>query len=128
MSARHPVATPGQRGPQPPTPTPNAGAAVAHAATAHAAAAGADGPDDAAEAEPLLYTVEEAAALLRVRPSWLQRKAAARAVPCTFLGKHLRFSRTDLDAVIASGAQHPRSPRQRSATAPAGRRPVRRPG
>jgi hypothetical protein len=29
---------------------------------------------------------------MAVRESWLRRKAAARAIPCTFLGKHLRFS------------------------------------
>ncbi|GAA0986463.1 hypothetical protein GCM10009555_063980 [Acrocarpospora macrocephala] len=38
-----------------------------------------------------------------MKPSWLRRKAAARAVPCTFLGKHLRFSRTDLEAIAAAG-------------------------
>ncbi|MGI8311791.1 helix-turn-helix domain-containing protein [Saccharopolyspora hattusasensis] len=43
-----------------------------------------------------LYTAEEAAYLLRVRPSWLRRKASARAIPCRFLGKHLRFSRSDI--------------------------------
>jgi excisionase family DNA binding protein len=90
--------------------------------------AGVDGPDDAAEAQPLLYTVEEAAALLQVRPSWLRRKAAARAVPCTFLGKHLRFSRTDLDAIITGGSQQTAPARQRPATVPAGRRPACRPG
>ncbi|WP_083661674.1 helix-turn-helix domain-containing protein [Actinophytocola xanthii] len=49
--------------------------------------------------EPLLYTAEQAAALLQVRPSWLRRKAAARAVPCRFVGKHLRFSRADIETI-----------------------------
>ena len=49
----------------------------------------------------LLYTPEEAAELLRVRPSWLRKKAAARKIPCTFLGKHLRFSPADLAAIVA---------------------------
>lgn len=48
---------------------------------------------------PLLYTAEQAAALLQVRPSWLRRKAAARAVPCRFLGKHLRFSHADIETI-----------------------------
>lgn len=48
---------------------------------------------------PLLYTAEQAALLLQVRPSWLRRKAAARAVPCRFVGKHLRFSRADIEAI-----------------------------
>jgi hypothetical protein len=42
----------------------------------------------------LLYTPGEAAQPLKVRESWLRKKAAARLVPCTFLGKHLRFSPT----------------------------------
>jgi excisionase family DNA binding protein len=62
----------------------------------------------------LLYTPPEAAVLLRVRESWLRRKAAARQVPCTFLGKHLRFSAADLAAIVAQAGQ-----------APTGRRPRR---
>src|SRR5213078_3926347 len=55
--------------------------------------------------EVLLYTPAEAAQRLRVRESWLRKKAAARQVPCTFLGKHLRFSPTDLAAIIVAAAQ-----------------------
>jgi excisionase family DNA binding protein len=57
-------------------------------------------------AEPLLFTAEQAASLLQVRPSWLRRKAAARAVPCRFVGKHLRFSRADIET-IAEGTPPP---------------------
>ncbi|MEO3861700.1 helix-turn-helix domain-containing protein [Acrocarpospora sp. B8E8] len=57
---------------------------------------------DIAESK-LLYTPNEAAVLLGVKPSWLRRKAAARAIPCTFLGKHLRFSRGDLEAIAVAG-------------------------
>ena len=39
-----------------------------------------------------LHTVAEAAGILKVRESWLKTKAAARLIPCTFIGKHLRFS------------------------------------
>jgi hypothetical protein len=53
---------------------------------------------------PLLYTAEQAAILLQVRPSWLRRKAAARAVPCRFVGKHLRFSRTDIETIADNSA------------------------
>ncbi|AXB48429.1 hypothetical protein A4R43_12350 [Amycolatopsis albispora] len=60
---------------------------------------------------PLLLTVEQASGLLQVRPSWLRRKAAARAVPCRYVGKHLRFSRADLDAIAAMSAQGPRGSR-----------------
>lgn len=64
----------------------------------------------------LLYTPAEAARQLRVRESWLRRRAAARQVPCTFLGKHLRFSAADLAAIVAQNGQ-----------APTGRRSGRRP-
>jgi excisionase family DNA binding protein len=62
---------------------------------------GSSSPGDA----PLLYTPAEAAQRLRVRESWLRKKAAAHDVPCTFLGKHLRFSPTDLTAIIANSAR-----------------------
>jgi hypothetical protein len=44
----------------------------------------------------------EAAQRLRVRESWLRKKAAARQVPCTFLGKHLRFCPADLVTIVAA--------------------------
>jgi excisionase family DNA binding protein len=66
----------------------------------------------------LLYTPAEAAQLLKVRESWLRKKAAARTIPCTFLGKHLRFCAADLAAIIAAAAQPPvgRRPRRRGPT------------
>jgi excisionase family DNA binding protein len=60
---------------------------------------------DTGDAAQLLYTPAEAAALLRVRESWLRRKVAARLIPCTFLGRHLRFSAADLAAIVANHAQ-----------------------
>jgi excisionase family DNA binding protein len=67
---------------------------------------------------PVLYTPAEAAHRLRVRESWLRKKAAARTVPCTFLGKHLRFSPADLAAIVAAAARPAtgRRPRRRSGT------------
>jgi excisionase family DNA binding protein len=53
----------------------------------------------------VLLTPAEAAIRLQVRESWLRNKAAARAIPCTFLGKHLRFSEADLAAIVAGAAQ-----------------------
>lgn len=53
----------------------------------------------------LLFTPGQAAAVLQVRESWLRRRAAARQVPCTFLGKHLRFSQADLEKIAADAAQ-----------------------
>ena len=34
-----------------------------------------------------LHTPAEAAEILRIHESWLRAKAAARAIPCTFIGK-----------------------------------------
>lgn len=67
------------------------------------------GPVDARR----LFTPGEAAALLTVPESWLRRKAGRRLIPCTFLGKHLRFSPADVTAIALAGAQVPRQPRDR---------------
>ena len=53
----------------------------------------------------MLYTAEQAAELLQVKASWLRKKATARAIPCTFVGKHLRFSAADLAAIVAAGTR-----------------------
>jgi hypothetical protein len=79
---------------------------------------------------PTLFTPAQAAELLQVPESWLRRRAARRLVPCTFLGKHLRFSPTNLHQIIADAA-HPARAARRSAsntgTAPRrrGRPPLR---
>jgi excisionase family DNA binding protein len=54
-----------------------------------------------------LHTPAEAAEILRIRESWLRAKAAARAIPCTFIGKHLRFSDDDIAQIMAEGARQP---------------------
>ena len=54
-----------------------------------------------------LYTAAEAARILKVRESWLKTKAAARLIPCTFIGKHLRFSDDDLAEIMRAGARQP---------------------
>jgi excisionase family DNA binding protein len=56
-------------------------------------------------AGPRLHTPAKAAELLTVSESWLRRQAGQRRVPCTFLGRHLRFSDRDLDAIVAAGAR-----------------------
>jgi excisionase family DNA binding protein len=57
------------------------------------------------EGDVLLYTPAEAARRLQVRESWLRKKAAAREIPRTYLGKHLRFSAADLAAIVAASAR-----------------------
>jgi hypothetical protein len=55
-----------------------------------------------------------------VRESWLKTKAAARVIPCTFIGKHLRFSDDDIAAIMQAGARQPvvsRDPRPRPGSA-----------
>lgn len=61
-----------------------------------------------------LHTAAEAAGILKVRESWLKTKAAARLIPCTFVGKHLRFSDDDIVQIITAGACPPITSRDRS--------------
>ena len=44
---------------------------------------------------------------MKIRESWLRAKAAAPAIPCTFIGKHLRFSDDDIAQIMADGARQP---------------------
>lgn len=50
--------------------------------------------------EPLL-NVEQAAALLNVRPSWVRDATRAQRLPCIRVGRHLRFTRPMLEAWAA---------------------------
>jgi hypothetical protein len=49
---------------------------------------------------PEVYTLDEAAALLRVRRSWLERQAAARKIPFTLLGGAYHFTSMHLQAIV----------------------------
>ena len=49
---------------------------------------------------PTLYTAEEAAEILRVKKSWLERQAAARKIPFTVLGGSYRFTSAHLAAIV----------------------------
>jgi excisionase family DNA binding protein len=51
--------------------------------------------------EKLLYTVEEAASQLGLKPSWLYERTRRNELPCRRLGKYLRFSEEDLQDIIA---------------------------
>ena len=59
-----------------------------------------------------LHTAAETAGILKVRESWLKTKAAARSIPCTFIGKHLRFSDDDIAEIMRAGARQPVISRQ----------------
>jgi hypothetical protein len=47
-----------------------------------------------------VHTAEEAAAILRVRPSWLERQAAARKIPFALLGGSYRFTAAHLAEIV----------------------------
>ena len=52
---------------------------------------------------PRLWTAQQAAAYLGVRPSWVYEATREGRIPCVRLpgGKHLRFLQEDLDAWIS---------------------------
>ena len=60
-----------------------------------------------------LHTAAETAGILKVRESWLKTKASARLIPCTFVGKHLRFSDGDIAEIMKAGARQPVTARER---------------
>src|SRR5438552_3784352 len=57
----------------------------------------------------LLYTADEAALLLRVKPRWLKRQAAARKVPFTMLAGSYRFSARHLEEIMRMYEKSPES-------------------
>ncbi|MFI9811576.1 helix-turn-helix domain-containing protein [Saccharothrix variisporea] len=128
-----PRLTPGRlrpRNPQPPIPTPKPHAAPTTEPQTQKPSPPIEPEDTASTApngsddESILYTAEQAAALLQVRPSWLRRRAAARAVPCRFLGKHLRFTRQDLLDIATASHQPPRGNRSPITRSGINRRPA----
>ncbi|WP_053723301.1 helix-turn-helix domain-containing protein [Saccharothrix sp. NRRL B-16348] len=56
----------------------------------------------------LLHTPAQAARALSVRESWLRRMAGRQEIPCTLLGKHLRFSDADLRSIVHRGSRSAR--------------------
>lgn len=67
---------------------------------------------DTGRVPPRLLHVPVAADILSIPESWLRRKAAHREIPCTFVGKHLRFSDDDLHVIAQSGARAARTSRR----------------
>ena len=57
-----------------------------------------------------IHTLDEAAAILRVKPSWLERQAAARKIPFTMLGGSYRFTADHLAAIVAQHENRPAPP------------------
>lgn len=64
-------------------------------------------------AAPRLHTKEEAAAILRVKASWLERRAAAREIPFALMSGTYLFTDDHLAQIIALHEQRPSAPRPR---------------
>jgi hypothetical protein len=56
---------------------------------------------------PQLYTLEEAATMLRRKPNWLYAKTKDRLVPHRRFGKFIAFTQADIEAIIAMGLRVP---------------------
>jgi excisionase family DNA binding protein len=69
----------------------------------------------------VMHTAEEAAKLLKVKRSWLERQAAARKIPFSMLGGSYRFSDEHLAEIVRIHEKVPLS------SAPDAARPVRKP-
>jgi excisionase family DNA binding protein len=54
-----------------------------------------------------VHTLDEAAVILRVKPSWLERQAAARRIPFTMLGGSYHFTADHLLAIIRQFERRP---------------------
>ena len=52
----------------------------------------------------LFFTVEEAAERLGLRPSWLYERTRRKAIPHRRLGKYVRFTEEDLQAISDAAA------------------------
>ena len=55
----------------------------------------------------VVHTLDEAAAILRVRKSWLERQAAARKIPFTMLGGAYRFTDAHLAEIVRMNEKVP---------------------
>lgn len=72
---------------------------------------------------PEVFTIVEAARLLRVPEGWLRKKVTAGLVPHTRLGKHVRFTTSHLAQILADGEPVPCSDASsRSGVSPKARR------
>ncbi len=49
---------------------------------------------------PVVHTVAEAAVILRVKKSWLERRAAAREIPFTMLGGAYHFTAEHIAEIV----------------------------
>ena len=52
-----------------------------------------------------LFTIKEAAEVLRIPVSWLYERTRRNAIPYRRIGKYVRFTQDDLKEIISSGEQ-----------------------
>ena len=52
-----------------------------------------------------LFTIKEAAEVLRIPISWLYERTRRNAIPHRRIGKYVRFTQDDLKEIISSGEQ-----------------------
>lgn len=76
---------------------------------------------------PPLYDKHEAAAILRVKVSWLERRASERRIPFTLLGGAYRFTPDHLAEIIRLNEKGALTGETRSSTPPRRARQRRRP-
>jgi hypothetical protein len=63
-----------------------------------------------------VHTLDEAAAILRVKPGWLQRRAAARRIPFTMLGGAYHFTAEHVAEIVRINEKLPGAIRESRAT------------
>lgn len=57
-----------------------------------------------------LFTIKEAAEVLKIPASWLYERTRRNAIPCHRLGKYLRFTEDDLAKILAAQSDRATSP------------------
>lgn len=77
--------------------------------SAGSAPGGSDSPAGVDGTEPTLFTVQEAARRLNVPATWLYERTRKDAIPCHRFGKYVRFTVSDLEAIIDAASSPGRS-------------------
>lgn len=58
------------------------------------------GSQEAAKSGFSLYTIDDAARMLRLKRTWLYERTRKNAIPHHRFGKYIRFTEADLEAII----------------------------
>ncbi len=53
-----------------------------------------------------LYSIPELAEILNVPEEWVRKAVTARRIPFCYVGRHVRFSEEDLQAILDMGRRH----------------------